>query len=233
MKKDTKVPKEKIVTAENPYLAGRREWNERYGSYIKQASTWRLIALISSGISVMAVLGVIYIGGQSKIKPYIVEVDKLGATLTVGQVNEGVQEQDPRVITAALAATITNMRTIFGNAQTQKKMLFDAYDYILPGSSAEGVINDYFRKNDPFQYIGQLQKTVQIKDVIHLTGDSWQIDWDETTVDAAGITKETATYKGSVQLKFIPSEDVQKIYKNPLGMYISEFNYVKTLNQGN
>ena len=39
----------------NPYLDARREWNERYGSYINQAKNWRLTSLISMLISLVAV----------------------------------------------------------------------------------------------------------------------------------------------------------------------------------
>jgi hypothetical protein len=32
----------------NPYLAARREWDERYGDLITRARNWRLLALTSS-----------------------------------------------------------------------------------------------------------------------------------------------------------------------------------------
>jgi len=56
---DKTVSKLKSV---NPYLDGRREWNERYGSYIKQASAWRLVAILTTIVSLFAVGGVVYIG---------------------------------------------------------------------------------------------------------------------------------------------------------------------------
>jgi type IV secretory pathway TrbF-like protein len=51
------------------YLAARAEWNERYGSYIQQARSWRLVALLSMSVSVIAVAGVVYIGSQSRLGP--------------------------------------------------------------------------------------------------------------------------------------------------------------------
>ncbi|MDR0354540.1 MAG: hypothetical protein LBJ64_02220, partial [Deltaproteobacteria bacterium] len=35
----------------NPYLAGREEWLERYGAYIKAAGQWRLIAVACLAIA--------------------------------------------------------------------------------------------------------------------------------------------------------------------------------------
>lgn len=37
----------------NPYLNARREWNERYSSFITTANNWRLIALISSSAALV------------------------------------------------------------------------------------------------------------------------------------------------------------------------------------
>lgn len=54
---------------------------ERYGSYIKERNRWRVIAVINSCIALISVLGVIYIGSQSKFIPYVVQVDRLGPML--------------------------------------------------------------------------------------------------------------------------------------------------------
>ena len=47
----------KTKTPTNPYLDGRREWSERYGSYIQQAATWRLVACSSMAVTALAVGG--------------------------------------------------------------------------------------------------------------------------------------------------------------------------------
>lgn len=223
-----KTPPQKIVSNENPYLRGRREWNERYGDYIKQASTWRLIAIASSVISVVAVFGVIFIGSQSKITPYIIEVDKLGRSVTVGP-SENINPNDERVVSANLADFVTNFRTIWGDTQTQRKLLLDAYKYIAPGSPAEKTISNYFRENDPFALSIKERRSVQIRSVIKIGNENWQIDWEEirTTPTGAEISKEA--FKALVQIKQIQPTAIEEIYKNPLGIYINEINFAKTI----
>ena len=44
----TRVPKPE--TGSNPYLAARREWDERYGDLISRARNWRLAAFLALGI---------------------------------------------------------------------------------------------------------------------------------------------------------------------------------------
>ncbi|MHC2585156.1 type IV secretory pathway TrbF-like protein [Bradyrhizobium diazoefficiens] len=39
---------------DNPYLAARQEWNERYGSYVKAAATWRTIGIVAMVMAVRA-----------------------------------------------------------------------------------------------------------------------------------------------------------------------------------
>jgi type IV secretory pathway TrbF-like protein len=39
----TSLPESFNTQAENPYVAAKREWNERYGSYIHQARMWQIM----------------------------------------------------------------------------------------------------------------------------------------------------------------------------------------------
>src|SRR4051812_11318029 len=43
----------------NPYLAARREWDERYGDQITRARNWRTIALLCSVTALVACSGMI------------------------------------------------------------------------------------------------------------------------------------------------------------------------------
>ena len=82
------------------YLAGRREWNERYGSYIAQRDAWRLLAMASLGVAALAVGGVVWLSSQSRVVPYVVEVNHLGDALAVRRANVATAV-DPGVIRGA------------------------------------------------------------------------------------------------------------------------------------
>lgn len=41
----------------NPYLNGREEWLERYGSYIAQATNWRRISFFALAITTLSITG--------------------------------------------------------------------------------------------------------------------------------------------------------------------------------
>ena len=51
---------------ENPYLAARQEWSERYGSYVRAASAWRTVGILSLGMAVISFGYSLYLSTQVK-----------------------------------------------------------------------------------------------------------------------------------------------------------------------
>ena len=73
------------MSKQNPYLNARREWDERYGGLISRARNWQLIAAGSLAVAVVAVVGIAFIGSQSKIQPFVVVTDQLGSPVAVAR----------------------------------------------------------------------------------------------------------------------------------------------------
>ena len=69
---------------ENPYLVARQEWNERYGSAIHAARSWKIVGVTGMLMAVIGFSYALYQSTQVKLVPYIVEVDKLGTAATIG-----------------------------------------------------------------------------------------------------------------------------------------------------
>lgn len=70
---------------QNPYLNARLEWDERYGGLISRARNWQLMAAGSLAVAVVAVVGIAYVGSQSKIQPFVVVTDQLGSPVAVAR----------------------------------------------------------------------------------------------------------------------------------------------------
>ncbi len=88
------------TTPENPYLAARQEWNERYGSYVKAAAAWRIVGITGMVLAVIGTSYALYQSTQVKLVPYIIEVDKLGSAVTAGFPQQ-IEYADPRVANCA------------------------------------------------------------------------------------------------------------------------------------
>ncbi|MGO8657397.1 VirB8/TrbF family protein, partial [Rhizobium ruizarguesonis] len=89
------------------YLAARQEWNERYGSYVRAAAAWRIVGMIALTMAVIGFVYALYLSTQVKLVPYIVEVDKLGTSVSAGFPQQ-IEYADPRVVRATLGGFVTS-----------------------------------------------------------------------------------------------------------------------------
>ncbi|MDR1660143.1 MAG: hypothetical protein LBR94_07365 [Desulfovibrio sp.] len=69
----------------NPYLNGREEWLERYGSYISRARQWRIMSFLVALALIASVSGNVIQARQVKTIPYIIEVDNLGKSAVMAR----------------------------------------------------------------------------------------------------------------------------------------------------
>lgn len=132
------------------YLAARREWNERYGDYIAQANNWRLVAIAALGVAAVAVAGNVWQSAQSRVQPFVVEVNKLGDALAIQRAD--VAAPIPvGVIRAQLARYVQNVRAVSIDVQAERAFISEAYAMVDKNSGALTFLNEYFSANDPFK----------------------------------------------------------------------------------
>ena len=212
----------------SPYLDARREWNERYGSYLKRERLWMSVTILSLLIAAVATGGVVHIGAQNKFVPYVIEVDKLGNALAVQAANRA-QPADRRVIKAMLARFIVNVRSVLVDATAQKRAIFDAYALLRQADPATGLINSFFQSDPPFDRAQTETVTVELETVLPLNQTSWNIEWREIVRDRKGIETSQHRYKAAVTILVIPPTKEETILRNPIGLYIPELSWSKRL----
>ena len=66
-----------------PYQRAGQVWDERIGSARVQARNWRLMAFGSLALSTGLSGGLLWQSMQSRVTPYVVEVDRLGEARAV------------------------------------------------------------------------------------------------------------------------------------------------------
>ena len=72
----------------NPYLAARRNWDERYGDLITRAHNWRRSAFLSGVVALVATVGVVRLSMEARVVPYVVAIDSLGRPLAAATAQE-------------------------------------------------------------------------------------------------------------------------------------------------
>ncbi len=228
--KDT--PSEKKTEGKNPYLNGADEWFERYGSYIKHAHNWQIIAVVSLLITLVSTAGNVIQATQIKVIPYIVEVDKLGRTSVVSRA-DSMSVAPQRLVQSVIGTSITDWRTVTADVQLQKNMI-TRLSFFFAGT-AKGILKEWFSKNNPYDVAksGKLIH-VELKSLpLPIGGNTYRIEWLETTRNHSGAEIKSQRYEATVTIQTsIPKSEAVLIH-NPGGIYITDIAVSEILNQIN
>ena len=216
------------IPPENPYIAARQEWNERYGSYVKAAAAWRIVGIVGILLAVISTSYALYQSTQVKLVPYIVEVDKLGTAASTGFPQQ-IEYADPRVVRATLGSFVSNFRSVTPDAVVQKQYIDRTYALLRTSDPATEKINAWFRGNSPFDKARNATVAIEVNNVVPLSNQSYQIDWTEYERDRKG--KETAVrrFRGVATVTLTPPQDEGVIRLNPIGLYLRDFEWTAQL----
>lgn len=216
------------TSPDNPYLAARQEWNERYGSYVRAAHTWRIVGVTGM---VMAVIGFSYALFQStqvKLVPYIVEVDKLGTAASIGFPQQ-IEYADPRVVRATLGSFVSNFRSVTPDAVVQKQYIDRTYALLRTSDPATEKVNSWFRTNSPFDKARNATISIEVNNVVALSPQSWQLDWTEFERDRKGKETGVRRFRGIATVTLTAPQDEAIIRLNPIGLYLRDFDWTAQL----
>lgn len=204
----------------NPYLNGREEWLERYGSYISRAAQWRMAAFICLIITAVSISGNVIQASQVKTIPYIIEVDKLGNMGAVARADRA-SATPKRLIQAEIAKCISDWRTVTADVELQQKMI-ERLSFFMAGS-AKGVLRQWYEANNPYEIAksGKLVH-VEIKGLpLPVSSDSYRVEWVETVRSHAGVMLDSHTYEATVTIQINPPTADAVLLRNPGGVYIT------------
>jgi type IV secretory pathway TrbF-like protein len=215
-------------SGKSPYLAARDEWNERYRDLIAAARNWRLLAVTSSVVALVAVLGLIVIGAKPKVIPYIVAVDNLGKVVSQGTAVQA-SVADDRLKRAALWSWVQDWRMVSSDATVEKKAIERVYAQIGNGTPAAIRISDAYRDWSPLKLTQTETISVNVRALYASSKDSYEVEWTETTFDLKGEQIGTQNYKGVITISIHPPEDEGLARVNPLGIYVTNVSWSKVL----
>lgn len=206
------------------YMAARREWNERYGSYIAQAHAWRLTAVASLAVALVAVAGVVWIGAQNRVVPYVVETDKLGDARAIRRADIAAPA-DPRLIRAGLARWISDVRSVYLDVAAGRAVVNEAYAMVNRNAAAAQQLNDWFSHRDPFKRAQTEIVGVAVESVLPISANTWRVEWRETRRGRDGIADPPTQWQATITISISPPTDDATILVNPVGLYVDSFNW--------
>jgi type IV secretion system protein VirB5 len=218
-KKNDPAPAQGAGLGNNPYLNGRAEWLERYGSYISRAAQWRMVAFLCLILTGLSLTGNVIQARQVKTVPYIIEVNNLGTIGAVARADRA-SSTPRRLIQASIAVCIADWRTVTADVELQRKMI-ERLSFFMAGS-AKGVLREWYEANNPYEIAKNKLVHVEIKGLpLPVSPDSYRVEWVETVRSHAGVTLDVNTYEATATIQINPPTADAVLLRNPGGVYIT------------
>jgi type IV secretion system protein VirB5 len=226
----TPAPASAPAAPASPYTNAKQEWLEQFGSIAKSALHWRIYALLLTVLLGASVTGNILQSQQNKIVPYIVAVDKVSGKAAAVSRADVAGETPKRVIQSDIADVIRNWRTVTPDRELQQSMLSRLAAFL--SGSARGTVKTWFDEHNPYTRGERTLVSVDIKGLpLPVSGESWRVEWTETTRNHAGVTQSIIGYEATVSVLISPPTTDAQIIANPCGVYVTAISFSRLLRQ--
>ena len=211
--------------ATTPYQRAAQLWDERIGSARIQAANWRLISFGSLGLAVMLAGGLLWQSAQSRVVPYVVQVDRFGAVQAIGPAIQNYTPTDAE-IAWYLARFITDVRSLSLDPVVVRRNWLEAYDYATDHGAV--FLNQYAQANDPFKAVGVRTVSAQVTSVVRVSGNSFQVKWTEQIFERETLAK-TERWTAILSIVTKQPTTAETLKKNPLGLYVNSLNWSREI----
>ena len=210
---------------ETPYQRAGQLWDERIGSARAQAKNWRLMAFgglfLTTGLSG----ALVWQSMQSRVVPYVVEVDALGQAQAVAPAAKDYQPTDPQ-IAWFLGRFITDVRARSLDPVLMRENWLSAYDFATERASL--FLGEYARTSNPFADVGRKTVSVQVTSVVRASDTSFQVKWTEQQYERGSLAS-TSRWTAMLTVKIKPPRLADVLRKNPLGLYVDAIDWSREL----
>ena len=212
------------MTSHNPYARAAAAWDDRIGSARVQARNWRYIAFASMVLALISTTGAVVLGIKKQVATYVVEVDKAGMPGRITLASEPYQPATAQV-GYFVGEVVRLVRERPLDPVVMRQQWTKAYQFLA--GQAVNAMNEYAATDTGMKSLpgeGATARTVEISSILQKANDTYQVRWVETTY-SNGIRRSREEYTGLFQVKLMPPRDEADSFKNPIGVYITNFTW--------
>jgi type IV secretion system protein TrbF len=210
---------------ETPYQRAGQVWDERIGSARVQAQSWRLMAFGGLALSTGLSAALIWQSMQSRVTPYVVEVDRIGEARAVAPADARYNPTDPQ-IAWHLGRFIHNIRSVSLDPVLMRENWLSAYDFVTERGAL--FIGEHARASGPFDEVGRRTVSVQVTSVVRASDRSFQVKWTESAYERGSLTG-TSRWTAILTVSVRPPRTTETLRKNPLGLYVDAIDWSREL----
>lgn len=210
---------------ETPYQRAGQLWDERIGSARVQARNWRLMAFGGLFLTIGLSSALVWQSMQSRVVPYVVEVDQLGEARAVTPAAAEYRPTDPQ-IAWHLARFISNIRGKSLDAVLMRENWLSAYDFVTERGAL--FLGEHARAANPFADVGDKTVSVQVTSVVRASETSFQVKWTESHFERGSLAS-TSRWTAILTVQLRPPRSADTLRKNPLGLYVDAVDWSREL----
>lgn len=206
---------------QTPYQRAGQLWDERIGTARVQARNWRLMAFGCLTLTAGTSAALAWQSMQSKVTPYVVEVDRLGEAQAVQPAETAYRPTDPQVAWH-LARFVRSVRSVSLDPVLIRRDWLEAYDFATKRGAQ--FLGENARGAAPFANVGERTVSVQVTSVVRASDKSFQVKWTETAYER-GSQAGTSRWTAILTIVTKPPSSADVLRRNPLGIYVDAIDW--------
>lgn len=210
---------------DTPYRAARQLWDNRMGTSLAHARTWRRAAFLSLALAGAMAAGVVILALRPAAVPFVIEASETGEARLVGPAMSTYAPGDAQV-SWHLARFIEMIRSLPSDPIVVRQNWLRAYDWATQAGAQ--VLNAMAEEEDPFGRVGRTTTAVEVLSVVRASPDSFQLRWRESTY-SNGTLIGVERFTGVATIVIDPPASPERLAKNPLGLYVHSFTWSQDL----
>lgn len=213
----------KFVTRENPYFNEIKGYRDlRAADKISRSMGW-FFGVFGLTIAAVCCCGMIYIGSKSKYIPMVYMANSNGGLTYSGVATDVLKITQP-MLANQLKDFIIDLRQI-----PQDTELKNQYMHKVKMMSTSDLFTNSIIPMVKDRYIANSGKTIKvtIKNVLPISKNTWQVDWEEQNGDMPADK-----FKGSITFTLNQNiDDPEVLLYDPLGIVVSDININQEVSQ--
>lgn len=210
----------------NPIDRANQRWDRLIGHTNVQNYNLRKIIVGLLVVVIILAVGLIIQSTKSTVTPYVIEVDSTtGMARNVGAVKEGAYQPKEAELKYFLGEFVKNTREISLDPVIFKDRWKTAYYFLSKSAAAK--MDALMQEENPAQWLGKKTVQVNILVVVPVGKDSYQVRWTEEEFLMGTGKKSSVPMTGIFTVTTAPVKDEATLQRNPLGIYLTDFNWSK------
>lgn len=216
------------VHPSSPAEKAKAVWEEREGKIVVQNYNLRRLNILQLVINLLLVGAIVFLATKSSVQPFVVFANpENGEVWHVGTAEEAKSTEPTEAMKKYFMANfVKKVREIPLDPVVYKKNLTTGFSFMT--RDAANKLQVQLENEKVSEKLGHDTITVNIVSIIPIEGgSSYQVRWTEEEFGIGTGQKSLTPYSGVFTAQQIKSDDEKQLAINPIGFYISDFNWSK------